>query len=75
MENSNARAQETPRFTENLVRYKLTANSMIDEKIAPFFLTGLIINILWPIHRERSIGLSIEEIKNSCIHFDEQTFN
>lgn len=66
--------QETPIFTENLVKDKLTSDSMIDEKIAPFLLDRIVINILWPLHRERIDSLTLEEIKNGLQRFDKQTF-
>ena len=47
--------QETPIFTKNLVKDKLTSDSMIDEKIAPFLLDRIVINILWPLHESESI--------------------
>ena len=66
--------QETPIFTKNLVKDKLTSDSMIDEKIAPFLLDRIVINILWPLHRERIDCLTLEEIKSGLQRFDEQTF-
>ena len=66
---------ETPRFPPNLVRHKLDSIREIDEKIASFLLDRLIVNILWPIHRERVDGLSFEEIEEFLYSFSEQDFS
>lgn len=66
---------ETPRFPPNLVRYKLDSIGEIDEKIASFLLDRLIVNILWPIHRERVDGISFEEIGEFLYSFSEQDFS
>ena len=56
--------QETPIFTENSVKDKLKSNSMIDERVTAFLLDRIVINILWPLHRERIDNLNIEEIES-----------
>ena len=59
----------------NLIRHKLDSIREIDEKIASFLLDRMIVNILWPIHREHVDGLSIEEIEEFLYSFSEQDFS
>ena len=66
--------QETPIFTENLVKNKLKSNSITDERVTAFLLDRIVVNILWPLHRERIDNLTIEEIESGLKRFVEQTF-
>lgn len=66
---------ETPRFPPDLIRHKLDLIREIDEKIASFLLDRMIVNILWPIHREHVDGLSIEEIEEFLYSFSKQDFS
>lgn len=66
---------ETPRFPPNLIKDKLESNTIVDEQIASFLVDRLIVNILWPIHREHVDQLSIEEIEDFLLSFSNQNFS
>lgn len=66
---------ETPRFPPNLIKDKLESNMIVDEKIASFLVDRLIVNILWPIHREHVDQLSIEEIEEFLLSFSKHNFS
>ncbi|DAC15393.1 MAG TPA: hypothetical protein D7I06_07125, partial [Candidatus Poseidoniales archaeon] len=67
--------RETPRFPPNLIKDKLDSNTIVDEKIASFLVDRLIVNILWPIHREHVDQLSIEEIEEYLLSFSKHNFS
>ena len=66
---------ETPRFTPEFIKNKLTSIDEVGKEIAAFLLDRLIVNILWPQHRDHVDNLSIEEIEDILQSFTLQNFS
>ena len=66
---------ETPRFPPELIKNKLASIDEVGKEIAAFLLDRLIVNILWPQHRDHVDNLSIEEIEDILHSFTVQNFS
>lgn len=66
---------ETPRFSPEVIKNKLTSIDEVDEEVSAFLLDRLIVNILWPQHRDHVDNLSIEEIEDILHSFTVQNFS
>ena len=66
---------ETPRFSPEVIKNKLTSIDEVNEEVSAFLLDRLIVNILWPQHRDHVDNLSIEEIEDILHSFTVQNFS